>query len=105
MVPHISGPQLVPYKLNRGIKRPDVKGFSHYHAFIDACHGKGTTGSNFDYAGPLSEATCLGMVANRFPGRELHWDAENMRVTNVLEANRLVKRDYRIGWKVDGLSV
>ncbi len=104
MVPHIAGPQMVPYKLNRGIKRPDIEGFSHYHAFIDACHGKGTTGSNFNYAGPLAESTCLGMIANRFAGKELQWDVEKMQITNVAAANKLVKRTYRDGWKVEGLS-
>ena len=62
---------MVPYERNRGIKRPDVKGFNHYHAYIDACLGKGSTGSNFDFAGPLAEATCLGLIGTRIPNTSL----------------------------------
>ena len=100
MIPHISGPQLLPYSKNRGLKRPDVKGFSHYHAYIDACHGKGTTGSNFNYAGPLAETTCLGLIATRVPNTLLHWDAEQLAITNSPEANALVHPTYRTGFDV-----
>ena len=37
-------------------------------------------------------------------GRELEWDAQNLRVTNVPEANELLRRDYRDCWAVPGLS-
>ncbi len=103
LVPHVAGPQLLPYKLNRGLKRPDVKGFSHYHAFVDACHGKGKTGSHFNFAGPLAETTCLGMIASRFVGQELKWDVDKMAFTNVAEANPFLRRTYREEWKVEGL--
>ncbi len=104
LIPHISGPQLVPYRLNRGIERPDVKGFSHYHAYIDACLGKGETGSHFGYAGPLAEATCLGLVATRLPNELLHWDAEAVAFTNSEEANALARPTYRDGWQMEGLG-
>ncbi|NCF90152.1 MAG: hypothetical protein GWQ05_04220 [Verrucomicrobiaceae bacterium] len=100
MIPHISGPQLLPYSKNRGLKRPDVKGFNHYHAYIDACHGKGTTGSNFTYAGPLAETTCLGLVACRVPNTLLHWDADQLAITNSPEANALVHPTYRTDFQV-----
>lgn len=100
MIPHISGPQLLPYSKNRGLKRPDVKGFNHYHAYIDACHGKGTTGSNFTYAGPLAETTCLGLVACRVPNTLLHWDADQLAITNSPEANALVHPNYRTDFQV-----
>lgn len=103
MVPHISGPQMVPYAKNRGIKRPDVKGFSHYHAYIDACLGKGKTGSNFSYAGPLAETTCLGLIATRVPGTMLEWDAAKLAFANSPVANSLVTPSYREGWEMEGL--
>ena len=28
------------------------------------------------------------------------WDSDNMRVENLEEANKFVKRDYRDGWKL-----
>lgn len=104
LIPHVAGPQLLPYALNRGIERPDVKGFSHYHAYVDACLGKGTTGSNFRYAGPLAETTCLGLVATRVPGTLLHWDAESLAFTNSEAANALVMPNYRQGWDIQSLG-
>ena len=104
LLPHVTGPQLVPYHLNRTIKRPGLKGFSHYHAYVDACLGRGTTGSNFDFAGPLAEATCLGLGATRVPDTLLHWDAEALAFATSPEANALLHPDYRDGWEIDGLG-
>ena len=49
--------------------------------------------------GPLSEIAALGNVALR-TGRRIEWDAENMKVTNVPEANRYVRPNYREGWSL-----
>ena len=54
--------------------------------------------SNFDFAGPLTEAVLLGTVSVRLGGRQLVWDSENLRVTNIPEANRYIHYDYRKGW-------
>jgi hypothetical protein len=43
------------------------------------------------------------VVANRFPGETLNWDAENLKVTNLDAANQLIKRNYRKGFEVSGL--
>jgi hypothetical protein len=32
------------------------------------------------------------------------WDAEKLEVTNLADANKLLKRDYRDGFEVEGLS-
>lgn len=98
LLPHVGGPQLVPYSKNKGLERPKLEGRSHYHSFVDACLGKGKTTSNFGFAGPLSEATVLGNIANRFAGTELKWDSEKLMFPDHLEATKLVKRDYRTGW-------
>ena len=55
--------------------------------------------SNFDYAGPFTEAILLGNIALRV-GRRLEWDGANMRFTNVPEANQYLTKEYRDGWKV-----
>ncbi|MAE31873.1 MAG: hypothetical protein CMO43_09850 [Verrucomicrobiales bacterium] len=39
--------------------------------------------AGFDYAGPLAESLCLGVVACQFPGKRLEWDAQKMRVKNL----------------------
>ena len=40
----------------------------------------------------------LGNVALRFAGQRLDWDATNLKVTNVAEANQFVRHHYRSGW-------
>lgn len=92
LLPHVGGPQLVPYSKNKGLQRPKLNGKSHYHSFVDACLGKDVTTSNFGFAVPLTETTLLGNVANRFHGKKLEWNQEKMTISNNSEANSLVKR-------------
>jgi hypothetical protein len=66
--------------------------------------GTGTCSADFNYSGKLTEALLLGVVANRFPDTKLMWDAKAMRVTNEPAANAFLKRDYRDGFTVKGLS-
>ena len=35
-----------------------------------------------------------------FARKKLLWDGENMRITNMEEANQFVGRTYRKGWEV-----
>ena len=92
LLPHVGGPQLVPYSKNKGIVRPKLKGRSHYHSYIDACLGKDATTSNFGFAVPLTETTLLGNIANRFHGTKLEWNQNKMVIPNHSEANSLVKK-------------
>lgn len=71
----------------------------HYKEWINACKGGAPAGSNFDFAGPLTEAVLLGNIAIR-TGRKIEWDSANMKVTNVPEANALVNPPYREGWSL-----
>jgi hypothetical protein len=103
LLPHIGGPQFLPRDKFRDIERVKPGSVNHYHSWVDAAMGKGETSANFTYSGKLTEALVLGVVANRFPGQKLEWDAENMKVKNVPEANKLLKREYREGYKVDNL--
>ncbi|HEX8521218.1 MAG TPA: Gfo/Idh/MocA family oxidoreductase [Tepidisphaeraceae bacterium] len=77
-------------------------GFDHHHhlEWVEACVGSGKKpGSNFDYAGPLTETVLLGNFAVRM-GRRIEWDAKNMKCTNVPEANQYVTREYRKGFEL-----
>jgi predicted dehydrogenase len=77
---------------------------SHYKEWVAACKGGAAAGSNFDWAGPLAESVLLGNVALRVQLREdltlyrLKWDSANLKVSNLEEANRYLKREYREGW-------
>jgi predicted dehydrogenase len=72
----------------------------HYNEWINACKGGPKALSNFDYSGPMTETVLLGNVALR-AGQPIEWDAKQLRVTNVPEANRFVKKQYRQGWGTD----
>jgi predicted dehydrogenase len=69
----------------------------HYQEFINACKGGDPAGSNFDVAGPLTEVVQLGNIAIK-TGKKLLWDPENMKITNVPEANAYINPPYRDGW-------
>ena len=70
----------------------------HFGDWIRACKDPARPASaNFDYAGPLTEMVLLGNVALR-AGQTIEWDGPNLRVTNLPDANRFVKLDYRPGW-------
>ncbi len=53
--------------------------------------------SNFDYAAVLTESMLLGNVAVRV-GKQLEYDAANMKVTNCPEADQFINPAYRPGW-------
>ena len=78
----------------------------HYKEWILACKGGQPAGSNFDWAGPLAEVVLLGNVGLRVGLREkltryrLAWDAQNLKFTNLEEANKFLRRDYREGWSL-----
>ena len=84
--------------------RPKDKQFppmGGFHAdWIRACKGEKKTHCNFDYAGKLIETMLLGLVAFRV-GRKLKYDGATGR-TGDAEADRLMGRPYREGWKLDG---
>jgi len=101
--PYIAMPVLLPAEKFKDYKLPKQRGEDHYLQFVEACRGNGKTSAPFDYAGPLTESVLLGCLATRFPKTTLEWDAAKLAVTNVTEANRFVRREYRKGWGVDGL--
>lgn len=95
LLPHSSAPKFYPQDLLQKLTKPDLEPVNHYHQWIDAILGKAETTANFDYAAPLVESLLLGVAAAQFPGRRLEWDAANMVVVNLPEANALLKGDYR----------
>lgn len=72
----------------------------HEKDWIRSCKDGKPSSANFDYSGPLTEMVLMGNLAVRFPGRQLLWDGENMRVTNDATANGYVRRQYREGWSL-----
>ena len=104
VVPHMdSRPALYPTAKFKEFKLPQVKGTNHWHQFVEACRGEGQTTASFDYAGPLTEAILLGDIASRFPQTTLAWNSRRLKF-DLHDANRHIKRTYRDGWAVKGLS-
>ena len=104
LLPHTAMPVLLPEEQFKGVAIPKQESVHHYHQFVDAVLGKEKTTTSFDYAGPLTESVLLGPLATHFPKTTLEWNSKKMKFTNSAEATRLVKRQYRDGWKVKGLS-
>ncbi len=93
-------PELIPKSKMDSYKQPEKtlpRSIGHHKEWIEACKGRGTPRSNFDFAGPLTEALLLGTLSVR-TGKRLLWDSENMRITNEPEANELLHYKYRDGW-------
>ena len=94
------GPRLIPEARMKEYKLPPKtipRSIGHHAEWVAACKGGKPAGSNFDYAGPFTEAVLLGNFALR-SGQKLQWDGPNMKVTNAPEANEYVHTQYRQGW-------
>jgi predicted dehydrogenase len=101
------GHRLVPESKNKAYGDPPRKlarSPGHHEEWANACKGGDPAGSNFDWAGPLTEAVLLGNVALRLKMREeltrkkLLWDPATLRFTNSDMANEYLRRTYRDGW-------
>lgn len=107
-------PRLIPQAKMQAYQRPPKtlpRSIGHHQEWIKACkEGTGSptqnfalgsptpTRSSFDFAGPLTEAVLLGTVCVRMGGKRLLWDSENLKVTNLPEANQYLHYEYRNGW-------
>jgi predicted dehydrogenase len=80
------------------------KGRDHYHDWVDAVLEGRKACDDFVHGGPLTETVLVGAMADRFAGEWLEWDAAKQVFSNKEEATRLVRREYREGWKVPGLG-
>jgi predicted dehydrogenase len=96
-------PRLLPESRNKEYQRPPKtlpRSIGHHKEWIEACKTGSSTRSNFEFAGPLTEAVLLGSVCIQRGGEELAWDSAGMKVTNVPEANELLHYKYRPGWSL-----
>ena len=94
----ISGKKMDAPVNQKADKRNQVeKTSSALPLFIDACKSGKQYDGNFVEAEHLTEAVNLYAAALR-SGRLLKYDAANLKITNVPEANRYLDREYRAGW-------
>lgn len=67
--------------------------------WIDAFKNKKQSPGSFLYASAISETINLGAVALRARKKVLY-DSAKMEITNVPEANKFLRREYRKGWEL-----
>ena len=94
-------PRIIPEKKMQEAQRPEktlprVKG-GHEQDWVRACKSNQPAGADFAYSGPLTEICLLGNIAKRVDTR-IEWDAANMKLTNLPDANKYVRTEYRKGW-------
>ncbi len=67
--------------------------------WLPAFRGGEPSPGSFLNASGISDAVTLGTVSLR-AGRKVILDSENMKITNVPEANKYLVREYRKGWEL-----
>ncbi len=94
LLPHWDYPKLIVNGKYEKTDFPPTEELNHYHQFIDTCLGKAECSTPFSYASRLTEAILLGVIANRFPDKKLHWDISAAQFAEK-EANTFLQSDYR----------
>jgi predicted dehydrogenase len=94
------------YTLQRDLKEPAVeveRSPGHFEEFARAIKGGPPARSNFPtYATALTEVVLLGNLAVWADGKKVEWDAKALQCTNLPELNKIVNKEYRKGWELDG---
>jgi predicted dehydrogenase len=96
------GVRLIPESRMKDYTKPAktlARSAGHHREWIEACKGGPKPGSNFDYAGRLTECVLLGNAALK-AGRKILWDPVRFSITNMPEADAFLKKEYRKGWEV-----
>jgi len=74
-------------------------GAARQNTWLQAFLGNEPSPGNFLNAGSITDAVNLGTVALR-TGEKVVFDSENLKITNLPEANKYLVRDYRRGWEL-----
>ncbi len=93
--------RLMPEDQFKGFQPPPKsipESIGHHAEWVKACRDGGRCGSDFSYAGPLSECPLLGIVSHRLGNVKLDWDWKAMKVKGLPDADRLIRHQYRAGW-------
>ena len=101
--------RLFPDKLAKEYGEPPKilsRSLGHHQEFITACKGGPPAGSNFDWAGPLTESVLLGNIPLLVELREeltkvqLRWNTDDFTFPNHARANQFLRRNYRKEWEL-----
>jgi len=101
-----NNPRFIPESYLQDVGEPKMtmeRSPGIHEEWVEAAKGNGDTSSNFSYAAALTEMMLLGNLAVRFSdtNTRLEWDADNMQVNNLPEANEWLdqRNDFRPGWR------
>jgi predicted dehydrogenase len=101
--------KILPESLRKSYKSPAhtiPSSPGHEEEWILACKGGAPGGSDFEWAGPLTETVLLGNIAimpelkEALSGQILNWDPVKFGFTNLPEADKYLKVEYRKGWSL-----
>ena len=101
--------KLLPADRYADFKAPEPsipRSIGHHREWLAAIRKNDPTATtcNFDYSGALTETVLLGTAAFR-AGKELAWDAVNLKATNTNAAEQFIRQaEYRKGWGMDILT-
>jgi predicted dehydrogenase len=101
--------RILPESLSESYQRPEPhipSSPGHRQEWLIACKGGEPGGSNFDWAGPLTETVLLGNIALRPELREklsyqaLEFDPDKLNFPDMPEADEFLRYEYRSGWSL-----
>lgn len=95
--------KLFPEELDKEYRRPAPtirRPPGHWMDWAECAKARKPAGSHFGYGGPLTIVGSLGNIACRLKGQILYYDGKNNRFKNNDEANKLLGRPCRDGWKL-----
>ncbi len=90
MIPEAKMKEFAPNRPPKSIPRS----IGHFKEWIEACKGGKPAGSNFDYAGPLTEVVLLGNLAIR-AGKKIECDPVKRTVLNIPEDHEFYRPKFR----------
>lgn len=105
----ILGDRIFPASLRNSYQAPEPyipSSPGHEQEWINACKGGDPAGSNFDWAGPLTETVLLGNIALRkelkekLSGQRLKFNPEKFSFPDMPEADQFLHYIYRDGWSL-----
>ena len=80
-----------------------VQHLPHVRNFLDCVKSRELPAADIEIGHRATTACHLGNIALRV-GQKLRWDGRAERFLNNDEANRMLRRDYRAPWKLEGMD-
>jgi len=96
-------PNLFPESLREEFTPPEPsipRSKGHHRDWINEIKGGPAASSHFEYAARLTEITLLGVLSLRLGGVKIDWDAKEMKVKGMPEADVFIREPVRDGWEM-----